>query len=491
MIKRIQNIFFCVLSVLLSLVLLLPNFNSFNVFAEQANEEIKHSLISPFFNSEPTKTKEKYNIDQTSPFTPFNFDEEKREEGMSFRLTVGEKNKIENQFVYVDDYDVEQGQNYSLYLWIYFDSAYVHDLTISLNLENGSIIKWEINYFDLQNLLRKTSELNYIDNPFAWNKLELPFECAEVSGEIFNQNKLVQTEKMVVNFSSNRNLTYIDNGQEKEKSVATLRFYDVYLGKSVKSEVNRADEQNHRIFAFNFFEDDFVNSVCVGDQAYIPTFSNAVKYAWNGEIDVKNDMDSTNSIVWSVVIQTPNLNNEYIKNISFGQKITFEYEGTYRIFYQCVDTRYSTTEPIISGSKKIVVSTLNPIYFDRSYFNFKVGKSYIVKAQTSSKFSEVSDFQYVSSSENVLVEDLGGGYFKITPNKKGKYSIDVSVDGKRVASPDNKNYKVTIDISVDEEKKDNTQIYKIVLWCIAGLGVVILLIIGIKIIVKAHKYDVK
>lgn len=492
MVKRINKLVLCVLSVMLSLILLLPNFNSKNaVSAETENQEVKHSLISPEYNRFPDQTLNKYNISSTSSFTPFDFDEGERRAGMSFRLESGEDNKIENKFVYVDDYDVAQGLDYSLFLWIYFDTAYVHNLTITLELENNSSIKWDIAYGDLQDMLRKTSDLNYVDFPFGWNKFELPFKSAQINGKIYDGGKLVQTSKMIVNFSSSRDLSSLTNVGSAEKSFSLLRFYDVYLAESDNSTKKCPIKQAYRFCSFNFFDDEVKESVCVGDSLYIPILSKAINYAWNGEEDVKNTLASSNTIVWSVVIQTPNLNDEYIRNISFGQKLTFEYEGTYKIYYQCTDTRYSNTEPIISGSQTIFVSKLKPIYFNRNSFNFEVGKSYIIKAETSSKFSHVSDLEFTSSSENVIVENLGNGYFKITPNKKGDYSVDVSVEGQRAASPVNKTYTVTIDVSVKEAKVDNTHIYKIVLWSIVGVGVVILLIFGIKIIVKAHKYDVK
>jgi len=481
-INKFKKTIFGCFAFVIALVTIVPIF-SYSQFSSAESEPLKHSLLPPDFNSMASE----YNISsqQTSPFTPFDTENEVRFSGMSFSFIKGDDNKIDNQYIYVDNYDIPLGKDYSLFMWIYFDSIHLHDLTITLELENGSTISWAFTYTELQNLVKKNSEISLGELPYAWNKIELPFYLAEITGEIYSSGKLIVANKLIVNYTSNRILENSETEELVNLSFSNLLFYDIYISDSTIISDYSVIKQQYRFASFNFFPEEILNSVCVGDSLTLPTSLNkAVKYAWNGSDNLK----TLSTVSWRIILKTPD-ENSYLYP-SFGDTIEFDKEGTYQLYYQCFDTYYSNTKPIVSGVQNIIVNTLNPIYFDKSTLKAEVGKTYVINVYSSSLFTEVSDFTF-TSSDGVLVEYKNKGVIEVTANKVGNHNIEVSVKGKRPASPNEKEYKVSFKITASSPKhKDNTTL-KVILWSILGIFVVALLIFGIKKVVKANKYDVK
>ena len=83
-------------------------------YAENLNEPIKYTLIGADYNRNPEETYAKYNISSayTSSFTPFDYENEKRLDGMSFTFPTGDKRKIESQYVKTNDIIIPKQENH-------------------------------------------------------------------------------------------------------------------------------------------------------------------------------------------------------------------------------------------------------------------------------------------------------------------------------------------------------------------------------------------
>lgn len=479
------------LSCLILSVFAMPKISAFSVAEEITNPPEKHSLISSdFVNQENILEKYNINNDNVSSFTPFDLNLGVRMQGNSFKFSTGERNQIENQFVRVNETNVESGE-YSLFMWIYFDAIYLHDLTVTLQLENGSTIKWEFLSEDLVALVKKTSTVSILSLPYSWNQIEFPFNLATKTGEIFESNKLSTIKKIFVDFTSepiiNEEGENVEENEKLDISYSGLYFYDVYLSNSTKNDEYSVEKQNYRFIKANFYSTEFINSLCVGDEITLPTFINAISYAWNGQVDLKNS--KVNTIVWKVVVKTPGEKNNFLYP-SFGDKITLDKEGVYQIFYQCKDLNVSNDVPVFSESIEINVNKLRGVYFDKKTYNLEIGKTYILNAHTSSLFSSITWLKFDSDSTKLIIEDLGGGRISVTVTGEGTFNIKASVKGKRIVSNIEKEYSENITIKgVNKENDDKTT--KILLYIGLGIGVFVFVIMIIKKIVENRKYGIK
>ncbi len=486
--KIIFSLTICLISILSFIQF--PNLNNNFSVAETTEAPIKYTLIGKNYNK-VDDTLETYNIASNliSTFTPFDLVEEKRMSGMSFKLATTENKKIENQVVYVDGLTQDLLEdNYSFFAWIHFDNTYVHNLKLTIEFENSASLIWSISKVDLYNLVKKSSDIAFNEFPFSWNKIEFPFNLAEQNGEIYTGGKLNAVSKITIDYSSNTVIEGEDIGQIIKPDFAELRFYDLHISKSKNLASYGVEKQGYRFCKLNFFDEEIVNSVCVGDTLKLPYLSQAVSFAWNGFDDLKDGNIYT--VKWRVLLKTPSSSKEFLYP-SFGDEITFDEEGVYQLYFQCFDTKYSSDMPIISDSIEINVDKLIAIYFDKSSYKMEVGKTYRINVYSSDIFSSVSDFSFEANSDNVSLNYIGNGILEVTPNKKGNYSINVSVNGVRPISPEETSYSTTLKIKASKVKKKDNRVFKIILWSVLGAFGVALIVLGVKTFVKSRKIDVK
>lgn len=477
-----------VFSVLMSLFLLcgalafsMPN-SLFSVKAE--GEDVKYSLLPSTYNEVPSETLSKYNIAtaQTHSFTPFDFEAGTRMSGMGFVFPTQERNQIENEYVLLDQVeDVNLNQELSLNLWIYFSTIYLHDLTITIELENSSTISWLLTSTQLYSLLSSTGSLAVDNLPYGYVRFDLPFNVATINGAIESNGNLISPTKMTINFTSL--VTEVDN-------FSNLVFYDVYLTESADKERVSVEKQGYRFYSLNFFDQEIADGLVVGDSLTIPTKSKAISYAWDGDSDLYAlSNKQTPYVQWKVLVKSPSSENN-IEYKNFGEKITFTEEGIYQIYYQCYNTSLSNENAIISASVTLNVKTMNAVVFGTSLTKIEVGKTYTLYLSSSSVFSSVSDFR-VTSTDGLDIEYLGNGVVEITATKKGDYKLTASVDANRVVDTTIKEYSSSIDFEAVEVDQDDNMVLKIVLWSVLGIIVVVLVITMIKSLVKSNKNDVK
>ena len=477
----------------MSCVLFLPKTKDIVIAEVQTQEKVKYSLISPNFTGQ-INYQEKYNImaNNVSSFTPFDLGQGERKAGKSFGLLSTERNQIVSQYVNLDEVDVPKQQN-SLYFFVNFDTIYLHNLTIILEFENGAKLTWALTGNELVSLVKKTTTASILSLPFAWNHLELPFVKAIQSGEIYQGNNLNTISKMIIDFTSETiksedEEVYGDIEQEFDITYSNLLFYDIYLSESTGDDYNVLEKQNYNIYDFNFYSEEFINSICVGDTITLPSsYKTVVNYAWQGYKDLRND--NTGSVVWQIIVKTPDSKNPIIYP-AFGDKLTFNKEGSYEIFYQCKDISISNEEPVVSGSVKINARVLKPIYFDKSTFNIQTGKTYKLNVYTSIAFNTIKDIQFKTSSDSI---DLiyNNGVLSVTTNVPGEYKIDVILKGVRAVLNQEKEYTQTFKITVTNKTVNQKKTQKIILYVSLSIFGVIFVGVLIKKFIEARKYDVK
>ena len=413
---------------------------------------------------------------------------------------MDERNQIENQFVYVDKNTVPE-DDYSLFVWIYFDTIYLHDLTIKLELDNGSTIEWFLDNATIVNLVKKTTSVNILSLPFAWNQLELPFSLAEISGEVFTLGYMNEISKLYFDFTSEEIVADLPEGGQGDVqdgdsleevfdiTYAQLIFNNVYISKTTTEDKYGVDKQNYNFYNYNLYSDEFLNSICIGDTLTLPnSYKSVVNYAWNGFDDLKDG--GKNTVSWQIVVKTPDSNNQYLYP-SFGDKITFSKEGTYEIYFQCLDTSISNTKPVISDSVKINVRPLKPVYFDKTTYTLEVDKTYMLNVYVSSVFLSVSDITFSSDNENIELV-YNNNVLQVTTKKTGTYTIDIKVKGSRLITATEQEYTSTLKIKADlsSEEKDNKAL-KIFLISALGLSVALFIAIMVTKIIKSRKVNVK
>lgn len=473
-----------IISAVLICMMLCPIIGDY-CFAVRASAEelpVTFSLVSPMYNL-ADDVYESYNIngENTSNFTPFDFQNEQRYEGMSFKLNESENNQIINQYVKAEEqeninlYDVD-----SLSMWIYFDSILLHNLNIKLEFDNGSILSWTLTKLDLVDILTKFSIDDIVNHPYAWNQIVLPFDSAVKTGDINNGANLRKVTKIWFDFSEENNI--------ESSNYAKLRFYDINLVKLQKTKVTAIQKQDYAIAAYNFYNTDILNSLVVGDNLKLKSKNEAIKYAWWGDINL---LDPTNTTaVWRVVFKD-SATGETDK-YNFGDNITLENQGTYTLFYQCLYLPESNSYPVVSGNITFDVLSLNAIYFSKNKtFSVEVGKTYVINVYVNSVLTQTSDIEYKSSSDNLTVIDAGNGQVEIIANKKGSYQITATVLGHRPANTEEKEYSAVITIKAENSSKNKNKVLKTVLFSIFGVLIITLVIWAVVTIIKGKRIKVK
>lgn len=478
--KRIGlKILLVVLAIVFSLMALPTFMVQTKTVAEGVNEKVKYSLLPATYNDNSELVLDKYNIQPINrlPYQPFDQEKQKKMDGMSFKFNETTYGRIENQFVKLDNCEnISITDNLALSVWIYFDSVYVHDLTLTLELENGADLVWNIEADALYGLVTK-SEFDLV-TPHGWNKIYFPLAKATKSGEVLENGCLVSPTQLIVNYYS---LLENDN-------IASLYFYDIALENASENQNYQVEKQRYNIFSAYFYDIARYTSFCEGDSITLPSYEKAITYAFQGNRDLKKEATKENSILkWRVYVISPSGES---KEVSFSSKVTFNEIGTYKILYRCFEVENQSTKVILSPYKEITISKLNPIYFDRSEFKIKVGVNNLINIYTSPLFDNVSDisFEYDTSALEVSLDE--NKKVKILAKKTGKYQIKAKVTGSRTTSQPAE-YETVLSVKSVKATTDKNHTIKIVVWTASACFVVAILISIVILVVKSRKIVVK
>ncbi len=468
-----------ILMIVVALIMLVSSFAcvsfSSNTIVFATTDEVTYSLVPTNFNANLSK----YNLKNSNIdiFTPFNFTSKTRMTGRSFNLDHDENNIINNQYVTLDQQDqIDYRENLALEMWIYFSTINLHDLTVTLTLVNDATITFNLTKTELKNLLSK----GLLDeSPYAWNKFVFAFDDAQISGEISNGTYLYEPKRITINFTS-------EFEEEQAPSFANLLFYDIKIVQSDQDKVTVTEKQDYTISGFNHISSDLADKFGVGDTYKVPLLSGVVNYAYYGK---DNLLDNHNPYTWRVRVVIPDADGT-VTTIAFGSTITFEYEGEYKIYYECVHPEDGVNHVVLFSRENIYVNIFKPVYFSLASLRAEVGKTYVASVQTSSLFETVSDITYEYDQSALQLETGEDGEIQITGKKAGKYQIVAKVTGKKLTSSEAQEYQTEFNVEFNDI--DNSQaVYRIILYVILGVIGVIILISVIILVVKSRKVVVK
>ena len=487
--KKLLTSLICFLASFVSLSFVMPiqGFVKADEGATQEPAPITYDLISPNFFTNQEEVLEKYNIVDYDNQSPFDVETGQKLGGYSFMFNKDQTNQIVgDQYVKVNEISLSAQNDYCFIVWIYFNSVYLHDLSITLVLENGASLTWRYTQSQLMAMLAKYTDLVYATNgvPYAWNKFTLPFSSASKVGEMINGDSYYKIEKMVVNFTQSVEGSILPEGE----SYSVLRFYNPSVLQTEEPKFS-IEKQEYFFSDFNTFDQEYINSLIKGDKIYIPNKNDAVKFAWAGFEDLKNSPRST--LVWMITITDPDSEKKSMSFATDTTPYTFEEVGTYIISYQCVDTTISNTKAIISYSQKIIVKDMNAIRLDLPDRKLEVGKTYKIKAYTSSLFNSTQNLIFTSASDKMTVTQDDQGYIYITVNEKGNYTLNASVEGTRTAAPTMKQYTSTFTIQSYEQGADTSKIIFIIGAVILGIILIVGVVMFIKAIIQDRKGSVR
>lgn len=478
--KYLKNCFFALFLLLVCCFATTPNFAVRNfVTAEESEQKIKYSLLSPLFYANSDDAYEDYNIKpgHILPYQPFDFENSKKMSGMSFSFEELDYHKIDDQYVNLDRVEnIENSNNLALSVWIYFSAVYTHDLSLTIELENGSKIEWNLDAEDLYSLVSKS---NYdLETPHSWNKLYFPLSKATVSDEIWNGNVLFSPTKLTVRYYS----------EFENSNISSIYFYDVAIEEIEQTDKYQVERQSYKVFSAYFFDEAKISKLCIGDTLTLPTFQKAIIYAWVGNLDVKADsLKDTTNYKWRVYIISPSGESS---EVSFSSKLTLSEAGTYKILYRCFEVQNESTKVIMSPYVEINVNQINAIYFDRSEYKIKIGVKNILNISTSSLFDWVSDIQFEYDEDALDVSLNEKGRVEITAKKTGTYDIKAKISAKRLDG-DEKTYDTVLQVEAVKNSQNEKQALKIFIWIASGcfaLGIIISIVI---LVVKSRKIVVK
>ena len=437
------------------------------------------SLVPKNYNKNPDQTFSNYNIKNANldPFTPFDFEKEKRMEGSSFGFDKEEYCVIKNQEVKVDRHeDIKATNQLALEVWIFFDKTMVHSLSLCLELENGENVVWTLSSSDLYSLLNKNgAQMAY---PYGWNKFTLPLCKGTKSANFLSGEFLSAPEKVIVNYES----------QVQNQNMSSIVFYDLCLNESSDVQEIKAEKQSYVFASYYFIEEQAKENLCQGDDYLLPSFSRAVKFAYEGKrnlIDLGSPENK--NIQWKVVVSSPSETKTY----SFGDRIVFDEEGSYEIFYRCYDIVDSKSTVIMSAQTSINISRLNGVFFSKSEMKMEVGKTYVLNLSTSSLFSETSNVELEFDKKVMDAKIEENGKVSVSVKKTGETSLKAKIFGKRTNSTEFKEYETTLKITAQKSSQKDYRVLRIVLWCIIGTIFLSFLVSVVILLVKSRKISVK
>ena len=474
-------------TIVLALILLIGSFSCIHfsskqrqkkyVFAE--GEVVSYSLVPANYYEDPNK-QSKYNLGSSNldSFTPFDFVTGERMPGDAFKLPVDEYEQIIDQYVKLEYHnDIVKSDDLSIVLWIYIDGNLLYDLSLTLELENGVEILYELSSTELTLMLEKNNQETYL--PYAYNKFSFPLSSGTFDGEIYNGNFLYAPTKLTINYSS------VIPEEQREQDFAGLYFYDIRIEEVNNQNIAVIEKQNYYISGFNLMPTDVAESICVGDKYKIPLLSQVVNYAYKGK---ENILQNFHDYSWRVRVIVPDDNATQII-YNYGENITFEKEGVYKIYYECIHSEDDKIKVDLYARDDVYVNTINGIYFMKDKLNVVVGDKYLVGINTSSLFKNVSDIVFEYDHDALDVSLGESGRVVVKAKKTGTYRVVAKVNGNRVLNMQMQEYQTEIEIVArNAENKSDHKIFIIVSLSVIGLTILISLVI---LVVKSRKIVVK
>ena len=489
---KILNIFIFCVSLLLICFLPCSKYVS-NAHANN-NESINQVLINPNMNINEWTILHGGKSNETSTFTPFDYQSKTRMSGISILPSpsnIDGYKRFENaSFKLLSNGGLSKENNLSVGLWIYFADVSVHGLKIKLEVDENNYLVVDLTKQQVIDYFKKTENLN--EQAFAWNYLEIPLKSFSVVGNIYENNNLKMFNNVIFSYTSE----VVENSKS---TFASFRFYGLYLHSSTVNQIAVTTKQDYSIYSFNFWGEEknqsntnidysnseLLNNKIEGDFISSNLLQNAINYAWVGELNL---LEQNNIISWQIVVISP---SGETKNYNFGEQIIFDQNGYYTVSYRAksLNDKYELS---LYHSIYVYVRSDKLVYFDFSEYNLNVDE----KKTLNLKFDPLIDLESVEIEEIVVgdnkklkITQIDNNNYYIEGLEDGETCITLKVSAKRINDSKVKIYTATTNILINNSNISSNFIIPILI----TLGVIFLfgLVIVIKSIILSRKNDVK
>ena len=408
-------------------------------------------------------------------FTPMNFETDERMAGNSVKPNTEANGTFDITIETENSQALNASNGYELGMWIYFPSAYLFNLSITLIGAGANNMSITISSEELEGLLTKpTTQLFNQDaavDGYAWNYLEIPFSA------FANKTNAIDGENYVA-FSSIR-LQYTT---DSENVCNALLFYDIAIKDSelVSPTIKEANKQPYRLFKVEPNVD--FSEIFLGDTISLPLKSVAVKYAYIGEINVLTD--TTN---YSIVAKVGNASE--INSWEFNGNYTFDTEGATRVEFLAVNK--SNSQTVLFDIRQFEVHQFVGLAIYQNIKTFYVGQKIAIYVNTSSKLTSFDNlhFEVSGDSAKIVSSNTAEKYVVLEIVKAGSFKLKATATGER---------KYDASLALIAEKSfeaegidDGKNGVRIALWVAFGLLAAAGIGFGIKAILDANKYKVR
>ncbi|MCR5553528.1 MAG: hypothetical protein K6F08_02165 [bacterium] len=410
-----------------------------------------------------------YDYSNYSSFTPFNFETESRMSGKSAAFEYGEKNNFTGEFDVNESVNIAEDKGVAF--WIYFSTKKVHNLTVSLSNSTSSI-QFVIPAETLSDIL--TKQEHYQDEAgdgYSWNYLELPFVAGEKNNVSIDSNMVV--EKIAISYNSS---------SEETEGFAKVYVYEMSVVKVSKNipYVNELNKQGYRIFKVEFYNEESLNKICVGDRITMKRRTQLIKYAWVGE-------ENVNTLSYPLEIRLTYGD----ENKLWEQDQVFEFESTgqHLLKFSILNSdNYILLYDILTFN----VTEFIGISFNQNIKSYKVGDKVAFALTFNRNLVTISNlhFEIQGDCAKIVSEDTENGIVVVEMLSEGSFKLSATGQADRffttgINVSTNKTFEVKNKAAADNS---SLIIISIVFVGIIGLGGAIW---GIKSIIKANKYKVR
>lgn len=419
-------------------------------------------------------------VNELSTFTPFDELAGGRMPGKSISPAADKNNSFIGAKYKLSDnnggLNINQ-EDLSFGIWVYFGDTSVHSLEIKVMVDEQNYFKINLSKTDLLNILKKTEGMT--EQAFAWNYIEIPIFNSYITGNISDSGGNLKTFTFL-------ELTYTSSEIDESSTFANFKFYGLDLITRTSSLVKAHIKQDYTLKEFNFWAEDIQNSIIKGDIVSLPSFADAISYAWVGDIDLL-----AGGISWLVYVTTP---SKTTTTYNFGESIEFTEQGEYTITYRAKKQTDNITIDVYEGIE-IEVKSNELIYFEFNSYKMGIGESYIISLKNNAILNmQTANVTLISSNNNEVatIEATNNiGEYIVRGLKEGTTDVVVKiVVNRNTNNSEPAEYTASATIEITPAKQSNTTL-RIIILSILGVILLVGLIFGIKSVVQSRKNDVK
>lgn len=437
--------------ILILLFMILPNGGMF--FATAIETDNKAYLISQNYQ----QAAESYNIANQEIKTdsrPVSEATKSLMDGQSVQPICNETGQVNRTYT---TNSLALSQNSSLFVYVFFSSQNVYDLTINLLDDYGNFAQWTVLSSALKlEILENSNSSNLM---FGWQLLELPIACAQVTGSLQNVNKI--------------QFIYASNSGQTLSDSAKFVFYAPYIANKMHEQITFSDKQNFYNFSMNYGTK--IDSLFVGDEFVIQSWKDLFDFCMLGDVNFLENPTSTYRFVFEVIDYNNKVQSaDMFTNTSFSAQ--FDSVGTYTFRVTLYDAMGNKL--INYPDKQIYVDEFVALFLIDDISKIEMGDTISVKWQVGTAVKQYLQPTVTSSDADVAEAYIDGESLIIKAKKSGETTITINICASREGLQE-QNYSYSYAIKVTQSSQNS------IFWLIVGsigliIGAVVVYIIMVK-----------